>query len=372
MKINCLSPYFIKFTDQGLESVVLDLYIYTGTKTTDRPVTPTYTLNTLAINGNIQVEISEFVRDTFEPKTFAFSDITVFVDYDLKVVINASQPISQGIVQLDGFYGYGYFDEGANPRMDKAVLINGEYLTGYNDKTPFIPIDTSLANQITFVDAEGNTLLTEAITEGTTSSTFVRYITLLGFRAEGYESRVYNTGGTLEGSPCLDSLLCSKNLTKTKKIYVDTDAGVEVLYIEDGHLEVFEPVDIEFINKFGVLQGLTFFGATKTSYNTSKEYYNKSIINNGGYSNRDHTQKVLSSSAKESFTLSSGYYKESYNQFFKELIQSDYVWLTNNNAEYKPVVVDSKSVQLKTQINDKLISYDISFSYSNNQINNIR
>jgi len=372
MKINCLSPYFVKFTDQGLDSVLLDLYIYTGTKTTNRPVTPTYTLKTLAINGSVQIEISEFVRDVFEPETFSTSDKTVWVDYDLKTVINDSQPTSQGIVQLDGFYGYGYFDEGVNPNLPKAILINGNYLTGYNDKTPFIPINTSLVNTITFVDSQGNILLTDDVVEGTTTQTLVRYISFLDYRADGYESRVYNTGGTLEGSPCLDNLLCSDNLAKTKKIYVDTDAGVEVLYIEDGHVETFKPVDIEFINKFGVLQGLTFFGATKTSYNASKEYYDKSIISNGSYSNRKHTKKVLSSSAIESFTLSSGYYKESYNQFFKELIQSDYIWLTNNNGEYKPIVIDTKTIQLKTQINDKLISYDINFSYANNQINNIR
>ena len=77
-------------------------------------------------------------------------------------------------------------------------------------------------------------------------------------------------------------------------------------------------------------------------------------------------------------TLSSGYYPEYTNQFFEQLLLSEYVWLTRPKKENPsadetvPVTVKTSSMKFKTSVNDKLIEYTIDFEEAFDLINNIR
>ena len=64
-KINVRSPFYIKVDNDSLSSATLSLYIYEGTKETDKPATPQYTItkNVISNNNYIVYEISELVRD---------------------------------------------------------------------------------------------------------------------------------------------------------------------------------------------------------------------------------------------------------------------------------------------------------------------
>jgi len=96
------------------------------------------------------------------------------------------------------------------------------------------------------------------------------------------------------------------------------------------------------------------------------------------YSISDAPNKVFNTTAKQTFTLSSGYYPEQANQFFEQLLLSEYVWLerprkTNPSInEVIPVKVKTSSMAFKTSVNDKLIEYTIDFEEAFDYINNIR
>ena len=64
-KINARSPYYITIginpTVANPTQVDMELYVYTGTQTTDR--TNLFTLTSFAINNVVTFEISEIVRD---------------------------------------------------------------------------------------------------------------------------------------------------------------------------------------------------------------------------------------------------------------------------------------------------------------------
>ena len=83
-KINVRSPYYIS-TGQTtrLNSQLLELWVYTGRQQTDRPTTPTYSLESFAVGGLVTFEISELVKD-YIAQTYshdAYATEILWVDY---------------------------------------------------------------------------------------------------------------------------------------------------------------------------------------------------------------------------------------------------------------------------------------------------
>ena len=138
---------------------------------------------------------------------------------------------------------------------------------------------------------------------------------------------------------------------------------------------------ITFINKYGAQQDLFFFLKKTRSLARTNEGYKSNTITypSGGatYSVQDAPNKVFNTQGKQSYTFSSGYYPEFANQFFEELLLSEYVWLdpsTINTGRTStiPVKVKTSSMSYKTSVNDRLIEYTIEFEEAFDYINNIR
>ena len=136
---------------------------------------------------------------------------------------------------------------------------------------------------------------------------------------------------------------------------------------------------VTFINRFGVLQDLWFFLKKVKQITRSNERYEaNTLLSNGTYSTTDPTTKLLNSKAKQSRTLSSGYYPEWTNAYFEELLLSENVWMTRervqqpNTPEIIPVTVRTSEMTYKTSVNDRLIEYTIDFEDAFDYINNVR
>ena len=82
--------------------------------------------------------------------------------------------------------------------------------------------------------------------------------------------------------------------------------------------------------------------------------------------------------AKNSISLSSGYYPEYTNAWFEELLLSEYVWMVRpkytdpTTNEIVPVNIKTSNMVHKTSLNDRLIEYTIQFEESFDYINNVR
>ena len=137
---------------------------------------------------------------------------------------------------------------------------------------------------------------------------------------------------------------------------------------------------IIYINKYGAQQDLWFFLKNSKQIARTNEGYKSNIIsypsNSGAtYNKRDAANKVFNTQAKQSHSLSSGYYPEASNQLFEELLLSEYVWLEvlyNGSLQIVPVKVKDSSVAFKTSLNDRLIQYTMEFEEAFDYINNIR
>jgi hypothetical protein len=126
---------------------------------------------------------------------------------------------------------------------------------------------------------------------------------------------------------------------------------------------------IIYINKYGAQQDLWFFlKETKNIARTNEGYKSNTITypsgSNATYNVQNAPNKVFNTQAKQTHTLSSGYYPEFANQQFEELLLSEYIWLST--------VRKGSSVAFKTSVNDRLIEYTMEFEEAFDYINNIR
>lgn len=134
----------------------------------------------------------------------------------------------------------------------------------------------------------------------------------------------------------------------------------------------YDPVKAAFINKFGVPQEIYFFAKRIDSVSSSGQKYISGAINmDGTYSTTSHQYVDFDKNGKRSYNLSTGYVSEDYNNYIQEMLLSEKVWLTIDSV-VRPVTVKTSSVQYKTSLNDKLVSYTVDFEEANDLISTVR
>ena len=142
--------------------------------------------------------------------------------------------------------------------------------------------------------------------------------------------------------------------------------------------EVCEPkydfLDVVFYNKYGALQIMPFHKKSMVSMDSNSESYKRNLmdfVNDPTYSKEKHQIRQFQVTAKEKIQMNTGYIDESFNEVMRQLMISEQVWVYDG-TEVKPIILDTKSLEFKTSVNDRLINYTINFSYAYNKINDIR
>ena len=235
-----------------------------------------------------------------------------------------------------GFEAYGTFLEGVNPTLPfgdsvPAFLLAKDYA---NDKWQiFIPVGESGKVAYIYDGGQGNLVATSAYTSSNTS---------------------LNIGGA---ALVINRIDCTKYGIGTKVI---------------------------FINKFGIQQDLWFFLKNAKKINrTSTDYSSNTLVLSGSstsYGLKNASKKIFNTQAKQSQTLSSGYYPEFAVEYFEQLLLSEYVWIertietsgSTTTITQVPVIVKTSNIDIKTSVNDRLIQYSIQFEDAFDYINNIR
>jgi hypothetical protein len=110
-----------------------------------------------------------------------------------------------------------------------------------------------------------------------------------------------------------------------------------------------------------------FFKKRVDSYSTDEENYKANIITNGQVYPHLGQKRIYNKEAQASVKISSGFYPESFNTVFRQLLYSEMYWIDDEPA----ILTDSKWTE-KTKVNDKLINYDFDFDFANDDINSIR
>ena len=374
--INVRSPYYITTgTVTGLNSTVIEIYIYTGRRINDQPSTPTYNLEGFAIKNEVTFEISELVKD-YISQTFSgtYSTNLLWVDYRTTQTINGVVQTISGWTYLKAFNGYGYFEEGANPQNDNAVYISNNIILKLDDSPVVFAVDNSITQSVAYL-LNGEIVRTIVPVQSSLSSEQVRYITNGVDGADSFEDRVILAGGVFEDNVCIEGFEDEFILMDCDSIHVTyadgNDLKVKILKVQNVEECKYDPYKLTFVNKFGALQDIWFFKRTNKILTTKKESFKRNIISGASYSTSKHQDTILTKQGSEKLTLNTGYYPEEYNEVFKQLELSEECWI-EIDSKTLPINIASTSLAYKTQLNDKIINYTIDVEFANNTINDIR
>ena len=378
-KINVRSPYFINISANGLASVQLKLHIYTGTQTTSRPASPTYSMNTDAILGGTGLntasfEVSELVRD-YISNTFndTYSSDTLWVDYTTQQTdLSGNTGSVSAFTQLTAFDGYGYFEDGLNPQNDLVTLQSNELIFTNDFSAIRIPVYVSSDTSVTYLK-DGEQIFRKDLTTSTSNTLQIQYVENSALDADAFKNRVDAIADTtVEGFNCVKAIADEVYQEfDADTIYIEQNGLVDVIKIEEIEECKYNPYKVTFVNKFGALQDLWFFKRANLSLSTKQDTYTANIVSMGSYSINKASKTVFNKTGIESLKLNTGFYPESYNEVFRQLGLSEEVWI-KYEGQTLPITVTTSSLNYKTSINDKLINYTIDVEFAFNKINNIR
>jgi len=347
-KINIRSPYFINHTATNLTSTTLEIVIYFGIANTSFG-TPQYTLVSTAINDKVNFEVSELIKDYIDTEfDGAFPSIpvdieestTIFVDYRITETTTSGTTVLTPVYGVRAFYGYGYFEDGANPTFDNVFYLqtNNRILKN-TSSTVTIPVDNTIATRVDWL-YQLATVSSVVLTPETKIQNQISYIT--------------NTGNFNVDEVAI--------ITSFKTLFVAIDSYEKCKYT---------PIKLTFINKYGAYQEIWMFANSILSMNTTEERYKSNILTNGTYNTYDPQIKLLTKNANQTLTLNSDYYPESYNEIFRQLFLSEKVWIYYE-GQTLGVNIENKQITYKTSLTDSLINYTIDVSFAFDTINNIR
>ena len=383
--INTRSPFYKKITNSSLHTAKLELYIWTGVYADRAATDKRYTLTKEEIGGNnfVTYELSKLIRDYMITEYNNYSTDSLWVDAVVEI-----RDSNNAIVQVGGLNtttstylaidGYGYFEDGANPRSTEyttPMLLQNNTTVYYSDGQDIrIPVyaeaatvTATLSPTVTDIDVKwnladifwqagsntwngGNSNL--SVIDSGNSDQKIQYLIIIGT-----QDLVDNSTLTLS----------SNNSSYSTNTVITLTKVCEPKYT---------PLSIIFYNKYGALQNMWFFKKSTTNINITSEKFKNNMIdfdNSGGtpsYALTKHQEKKFVANGKESITINSGFYDESFNEVVRQMLLSEQVWIYDGSSTL-PINLKSNTLQFKKSVNDKLISYTISFEYAFDKINNI-
>ena len=513
--INTRSPFYFKVSNASLESVKLQLYIWTGlhaartsaylrytitkeqrlneldrgttsattsnklvdstqnftstvqvgsfikntTDNTTASVTAIDSNTTLSLSSDIMAsgenyivyakpfvvfELSELARDYMETEYNNYATDTIWIDADVTIFNSAGSIVQVNSQNTNtntflGIDGYGYFEDGTNPRTATTPMIlqNNTDVYYYDGQDIKIPVFSEAATiTVSLTSGQGANINWEAandfwqtndstwgsgstpisITDNGNTNQKIQYViiedtqlladgdfvTFVSVKDSGTTTATTtdklvdsnqnflttvrvgdlvkntsdNTTATVTAVDSNTTLSISANIMASGENYQIKHEADKVITLKKVEECKYSPQNIIFYNKFGALQNIWYFKKSFTNINIKSEKFMNNILdleNSGStpsYALSKHQEKKFMTNGKESITVNTGFYPESYNEIVKQKMLAEQVWVDNTSAVL-PINLKSNSLRFKTSVNDKLITYTVQFDYAFDKINNI-
>ena len=326
-------------------------------------------------------ELSELARDFMETEYNNYATDTLWIDADITIYdstgaivqVNSQDTNTSSFLGIDG---YGYFEDGTNPRSVQyttPMVLQYNTTVYYNDGADIkIPIyaeaETVTATLTSTAGADINwdnaDDFWDTYNETWGSGQTPVVITDNGNTNQKIQYLIITDSEDLNNN---DFVTISSNNASYPDVVITLKKVCEPKYT---------PLNIIFYNKFGALQNLWFFKKSMTNINITSQQFKNNILdieNSGGapsYALSKHQEKKFMANGKESITVNSGFYTEDHNEVVREMLLAEQVWIYNGTNTL-PINLKSNTLQFKKSVNDKLISYTLSFDYAYDKINNI-
>ena len=326
-------------------------------------------------------ELSELARDFMETEYNNYATDTLWIDADITikdstgaiVQVNSQDTNTSSFLGIDG---YGYFEDGTNPRSVQyttPMVLQHNTTVYYNDGADIkIPI---------YAEAE-----TVTATLTSTAGADINWDNADDFWdtynetwGSGQTPVVINDDGNTNQKIQYLIITDSEDLNDNDFITISSDNSSYsdvVITLKKVCEPKYTPLNIIFYNKFGALQNLWFFKKSMTNINITSQQFKNNILdiensgNTPSYALSKHQEKKFMANGKESITVNSGFYSEDHNEVVREMLLAEQVWIYDGTNTL-PINLKSNTLQFKKSVNDKLISYSLSFDYAYDKINNI-
>ena len=173
-----------------------------------------------------------------------------------------------------------------------------------------------------------------------------------------YFDRVKADGGTVEAFDCLCEAVDDLG-GNDDKIAHNFEVICEPKY---------DPYLVQFVNKFGMSDYITFFKKSTERGDFTQDQYQKSIYADG-FTNVNYTNGKYQSfniNSRNTITLNTGFVDQSYGEIVEEILMSEKV-AVYEGGQWVAIVPNRGSVEYLKSINDKTINYTMSFTYAFDQ-----
>ena len=400
------SPIFITGKNNtlpadALNSMSVNISSYTGVQTPVAGAT-TYVLSkTYAIDDVINFEIADLVREKFQhPFGKAFITAPSASETGEAVWVrrtgswnysdNGSAP-EDGIIgtvyflTLDGYKSLGELQNAGvtqaglvTPRPFQVLAgnsqslavsyntysgVNGftieigglEYWFSLKDELGWANTTTTTTQMVIYIPSGVTNVATFL---GVTPTDEYTINLLVNNECISYNDRVKADGGIVEGLDCLCEAVDELGGNDDKVAY-DFEVVCEPKY---------NPYLIQFVNKYGVSDYLTFFKKSTEQGNFTEDQYQKSIYADA-YTDVNYTTGKYQSfniNSRNTLTLNTGFVDESYGDVMEEILMSEKV-AVYEDGQWVAIVPNRGSIDYQKSINDKTINYTMSFTYAFDQ-----
>jgi hypothetical protein len=362
------SPYFIEIDEASQVESKVELFIWHKGET--EPATPTYTLSKKAASTtqtkNIY-NISNYVKE--------FIDIT--------------NPIFINIPTEEESYNWCYVKVkrykattiGSYTLLDTTTYVatNGytNYFDGYNNSIDdtFIPMNLFQENKVyKYYDSPIGVYQYLTFFIDYTNDADEYIVRYSNFDASPTVSDELILSGETEEEYLFSIPISLGGIyyTEGNKIEILKNDTVIATYIFKTECETkYSPIRIDYVNKFGAWDFITFFKARTENWEVKNKEY-QLLPDDVNYNPIRGEGKAFNFEAKQSIKVNTGWVEEYYNELIKDLMVSETILLYDYDTEtQKPVKLKTMTTDLKTSLQDKMINYQIDFEYNFNQINNV-
>ena len=378
------SPQFITgknnaLTNDSLDLMSLSIRIKTGTPSAS---TPNYALSkNYSINEVINFEISDLVRSEFYHDFSVWNDIGytqspqgealwVTPTGDWTYSNNGTAPES-AIWSNGTTYAYLTTDGWATRDNIAPVAVSQLVLATSRDRQVLIgnyeslALNNSVVNdlaeiEIVWNNGDADTFYTSAANPVPPDPSSNNSQDLVIYAGVG--------PANLENNPYIDNAI--KPSTHEAGDYYDVvlkDSATDTIATVRYYLicePKYDPVQVAFINRFGVADFITFFKRSDERGNFTQDSYQKSIYNDGFTTPSLEIGKYQSFNvnSRNTLTLNTGFVDQDYDETIEDILMSEYV-AVYTNSNWVSAVPNRGSIEYQKSVNTKLINYTMSFDF---------
>ena len=362
--INARTPYFIEVDEPTQVAAQLRLFIWNKGET--EPATPTYTIEKKIVSATQTViifNISPYIAEQIEPidavpREYAHEDandmwVYVRAEWYYQVVDDKTWiPVRE--INYIGVNGFNNYLNGANQIVTAPIvyLTNPNIIQYYNEDLP--QKDLPYFNVLIQHDGTSDTEI--KWTNRRTLSSSAQLILSSLDDADTYMFMIPAKDAGIADHNFGNDVIIESELVGTLQPTVTFLPVCESKYT---------PVICEFINRFGGWQFLTFWKAQTNNVEVKNSEF-KLLPDNWDYNPLRNQTQQFNFMGTQSVKLNTGWVDENYSELMFDLMASETILLDN-----KPANIKTKSMPIKTGLQDKMINYEVEFTYSYNLINDV-